>query len=244
MFANALAHLGCQVFLAPNFVTEPMLALATHVRQGSLGVLIGARVYEEEFMDVHIKGRDGKSIPTSFLESLEGMDEDHEEFDDEFEEFVSNRKIEFYDMEALYVNHLKDLFDLKAIRQQEFVVDAMNGASQRILQRLFPNASLLRVDTGNPEQPTEAILDMDSLSELTEWVKGGAYTYGFALDSNGYDLAVLDSNGNFISEEDLTAMLEEELLEANDDIGIVLTGHIPEQDGLYIALNLLKKNLQ
>ena len=64
------------------------------------------------------------------------------------EEFVEQGKVEIVDLESMYIDAVKNNFDLDAIRNSglNFAYDAMYGSGQNVLKRIFPDMTFLHCE--------------------------------------------------------------------------------------------------
>ena len=57
------------------------------------------------------------------------------------EDLVAQGKVEYVDLEQMYIDHVEANFDMKSIRESNmnFAFDAMYGAGQDVMRRLLPD---------------------------------------------------------------------------------------------------------
>jgi radical SAM protein with 4Fe4S-binding SPASM domain len=77
------------------------------------------------------------AIPNNFTSTLKSM-----------ETLISEGMISYTDLETMYVDEMESKFDLKTIKESkmEFAYDAMYGAGQNVMRRIFPEITLLHCD--------------------------------------------------------------------------------------------------
>lgn len=208
--ANIFAQQGIKVFISPGFVSTPMVSLATHKRQCSAGIIITASHNPHTYSGFKIKGHFGGPAYPSMIDDVENRIPDHvTEYADKFDALVDSKMIEYYDMEALYINHLKETFDLKLIKESGMKLgyDAMYGAGQRVMQKLFPEATLLHCDFnpgfhGTAPEPIER-----NLGEFQQAIREQGLSVGLATDGDADRIGLFDENGEFVDSHHILLLL-------------------------------------
>jgi phosphomannomutase len=297
--ANQLAQEGVRVFLGPDFVSTPMVSLATCQRQCNAGVVLTASHNPPEYNGFKIKGPYGGPAYQRTIADIESRipDAAPTAYPDRFEECFETGWIEYYDMEALYINNIKATFDWDAIHQAGFKLgyDAMYGAGQHAMRRLFPQASFLHCDY-NPSFKGQAPEPIDkNLQALKQAICEQGLDFGLANDGDADRIGLYDENANFIDSHHIILLLihylhktkgmrgkvvvtfsctskiqqlcqqyglevqvtkigfkyigeimaqEDVLVGGEESGGIAVAGHVPERDGIYIALVLLEMMAQ
>lgn len=213
-FAQAVAlHLasqGCKVFLTPGFVSTPMLSLATLQRQCHLGVIITASHNPPEYSGLKLKAHYGGPATPELVAAVEKRipAEAVAESPLMLEEAQASGTLEYYDAEALYLNHLRQVFPLKELRARLTLgYDAMYGAGQRALAHVWPEAVQLRAEVnpgfgGIGPEPVAA-----KLTELAETVNAQHLSLGLATDGDADRLAMYDAQGRYIDSHTLLLLL-------------------------------------
>ncbi|MCS6904460.1 MAG: phosphoglucomutase/phosphomannomutase family protein [Bacteroidia bacterium] len=214
LFARFVAsYLGlhhCRCFLSTSFVSTPMLSLATLQKQCHAGIMITASHNPPEYSGFKIKGPFGGPIFTSAIAEIEALiPSEPIEIEDCFEQLLENRTVEYYDMEALYLNYLRQSFDLKAIAASGIstAYDAMFGSGQRIFRKLFPKAELVRCEY-NPSflgQAPEPIAR--NLGTLQKLIQQKHIQLGLATDGDADRIGLFDENGNFVDSHHVLLLL-------------------------------------
>ncbi|HRK26221.1 MAG TPA: phosphoglucomutase/phosphomannomutase family protein [Chitinophagales bacterium] len=208
MFAQLTARILCQngvkVFLANNaFVSTPMISLATLQLQAGAGVIITASHNPPDYNGYKLKAHfGGPALPSSIKEVEDLLPQE--------EVTVANTTLQTYaeqgllvydDMEERYLNHITNKFDLNSIKKAGLTLayDAMYGAGQRVMQRLFPDAHLLHCQY-NPSfmgQAPEPI--HKNLQEFSQFIAAnGSIDLGLATDGDADRIGLYDSKGNFV----------------------------------------------
>jgi len=208
--ANQLAQSGVRVFLSPGFVSTPMVSLATQKRQLTAGIILTASHNPPEYSGFKIKGYYGGPATPSMIQAVEQLiPETTAFFEDKFEALLEAKMIEWYDMEALYENHLKTSFDLSAIRSSGIKIgyDAMYGAGQSVFKKVFPTAELLHCEfnpsfMGQAPEPIEK-----NLVPFSELIRGKNLDIGLATDGDADRIGLYDENGNFVDSHNILLLL-------------------------------------
>lgn len=208
--ANILAHHQIKVFITPDFVSTPMISLATLQRQCTAGIIITASHNPPEYSGFKIKASyGGPAIPSMIEEVEKNIPEKSQNYSFDFDKFLENKQIKYYDAEALYINSIKQSFQLNVMKSSGFTLgyDAMYGAGQNVIKKLFPDAHLLHCDY-NPSfkgQAPEPIAR--NLIEFQELIKKEKIHIGLATDGDADRIGLFDENGNFVDSHHIILLL-------------------------------------
>lgn len=208
--ANVLAAKGIKVFLTPGYVSTPMISLATVKRQLNAGIIITASHNPPEYSGFKIKGSFGGPAFPSMISEVESLIPDHAvNYPNQFDAYTDSKQIEYYDAEALYINHIKESFDLNLIRNSGMRIgyDAMYGAGQNVMRKLFPDAELLHCEynpsfLGTAPEPIEK-----NLSEFAALIKSKNLSVGLATDGDADRIGLYDELGNFVDSHHILLLL-------------------------------------
>ena len=208
--ANHFASRGVKVFLSPGFVSTPMVSLATVTRQTTVGIILTASHNPPEYSGFKIKGHFGGPAFPAMISAVEArIPDEARRLPNRFDELVDSRMIEYYDMEALYLNHLRDAFDLKAIKESGLKVgyDAMFGAGQRIFRKLLPQAVTLHT-TFNPSFEGQAPEPIErNLKPFQELIRAQGLQFGLATDGDADRIGLFDEQGRFVDSHHILLLL-------------------------------------
>ncbi|MFB6258405.1 MAG: phosphoglucomutase/phosphomannomutase family protein [Flavobacteriales bacterium] len=202
--AQVFAAEGIRVVLARDFVSTPMLSLATREYAASLGVIVTASHNPPEYNGYKLRGSYGgaltpdqvaeveKRVPDEVPEAVNGKG---------VEELKAEGKVEVADLEKLYCDRIKGSFDLKAIEDSGMTLayDAMFGAGQRVFDHIFPEMVCLHCEynpsfKGTPPEPIER-----NLRECAEYIKDRMeIDCGLATDGDADRLGLFNGQGRFI----------------------------------------------
>lgn len=208
--ANVFAHNGVKVFLSQSFVSTPMISLAAFKRQTSAGIILTASHNPAEYSGYKIKGNYGGPAYPSIIDAVESRIPDTApEYADKFDSFSAKKMIEYYDMEALYINHIKESFDIKLIRDSGIKIghDAMYGAGQRVMRKILPDTVMLHADfnpsfKGTAPEPIEK-----NLQEFEDLIRQDGIQVGLATDGDADRIGLYDENANFVDSHHILLLL-------------------------------------
>src|SRR5690606_6910574 len=118
--------------------------------------------------------------------------------------------LEYVDLETEYLEYLAEHFDLDALRSSPYKLayDAMFGAGQRVMKRLFPEAVFLHAEDnpgfqGQAPEPLEKNLRL-----LGETVAQNAEIgLGLATDGDADRIGLFDEKGRFVDAHHIILLL-------------------------------------
>ena len=208
--ANVMAQEGIKVFLSNGFVSTPMVSLSVHKRQINAGVVITASHNPPEYSGFKIKcDFGGSALPDTIAEIESYIPAEAGDYPDQFEQLAEKGSIQYFDMEAVFITHMKSNFDLKAIREAGFKIgyDAMYGAGQDVFRKVFPQARLLHADynpsfMGTAPEPIEK-----NLKEFQQVIRDEGIDIGLATDGDADRIGLMDEKGDFIDSHHIILLL-------------------------------------
>ena len=215
MFAGAtaviLAKAGIKVYLAKGFVSTPMISLGTYNRKASAGIIITASHNPPEYNGYKIKAGYGGPATPAMIDEVEKLIPASAVVPSEsVTEFISKGLVEYIDLEAEYIAHAEKSFDIEAIRKSglEIAYDAMYGAGQNVMRKLFPDATFLHCEhnPGFDGQAPEPV--HKNLMELSETIKlSGDIDFGLATDGDADRIGLYNSKGEFVDSHHIILLL-------------------------------------
>jgi phosphomannomutase len=208
--ANVMAHHGVKVFIPQGFVSTPMVSLAVNKRQVNAGIVITASHNPPDYSGYKIKGYYGGPATPDMIAEVEALiPEVAASYEDKFDQFVQTPLIDYFDMEALYITHLKQSFDLNTIRESGLRIgyDAMFGAGQSAFRKVMPQACLLHAEynpsfLGTAPEPLEK-----NLGEFMQVIRSEKLDVGLATDGDADRIGLFDENGNFVDSHHILLLL-------------------------------------
>jgi phosphomannomutase len=226
---------GIKVFFAkgsegrPDFVSTPMISLATVRKKASLGVIITASHNPAEYNGYKLKGPYGGPLLPEKIEAIEKLIPrinllrlDKLSLSD----FAAKGLLEYTDMETMYYEHVKQNFDIDAIRKSGlcFAYDAMFGAGQSIMKRLFGDMIALHCQQDPSFKGTAPEPIHKNLLELSEMIRNsGDIDCGIATDGDADRIGLYDNLGNFVDSHHIILLLVKYLVEKKNMRGKVVT---------------------
>ena len=209
--SQVFAHHGIKVFLDKEFVSTPMISLGVVKYSAGMGVVITASHNPPSYNGYKLKSAYGGPTIPKEIQEVEDLIEDHFTTDVlALSDYEERHLIEYVDLEEIYMDHVKAHFDLKTIYNSNInlAYDAMYGAGQNVIRRLFPDATLLHCDY-NPSfygQAPEPI--HKNLLELSKAIKeSSTLNLGLANDGDADRIGMYDENGDFVDSHHLLLLL-------------------------------------
>ncbi|MDR1433906.1 phosphoglucomutase/phosphomannomutase family protein [Candidatus Endomicrobiellum devescovinae] len=153
-----------------------------------------------------------------------------------FDEGVKNKFIELHNPQNAYIKKIKELVNFKALKKSKIKVaaDVLHGTAVGYLDALLDNAGIRNItinknrDTmfsGGAPEPSEK-----NLSELKGLVKKESYKLGFSTDGDADRFGIIDSDGTFITPNQVIPVLLYHLNKTRSWTGIaarsVMTTHL------------------
>lgn len=211
--AKVFVSHGIRVLIARDFVSTPMISLGTVKYKASLGIIITASHNPPAYNGYKIKGSYGGPLAPEQVQEIEDLIPPTA--GDAWQavslkDATSRSRYEIVPLEDLYVKHVQENFDLAAIRDSKLnlAYDAMFGAGQRVMKRLFPDMHKLHCDhnPGFNGQAPEPI--HKNLTEFSEFIKSnGKISCGLATDGDADRLGLYDDKGNFVDSHHIILLL-------------------------------------
>ncbi|MFN4882506.1 MAG: phosphoglucomutase/phosphomannomutase family protein [Bacteroidota bacterium] len=210
--AQVCCERGVRVIMADNvFVSTPMISLAATKLNADLGVIITASHNPPGYNGYKLKGSHGGPSSPKDIQEVEDLIPDTVSLQTKKTEYYEKAGLlEYVDMESMYIDHVRENFDLDAINNSDITVayDAMYGAGQRVIPQLLKNAILLHCDH-NPSfmgQAPEPILR--NLQELQSTIRNAERNVcGLATDGDADRIGMFDEDGNFIDAHHIILLL-------------------------------------
>lgn len=233
MFAEAaakvLAHSGVKVILSEEFCSTPMVSLAAVRLKADVGVVITASHNPPEYNGFKLKASYGGPMLTSDVDEVEAIiPDDHGLNLDSIrlQELIDAKKVEYVDTHQMYVDHVKQSFDLEAIKNNglNFAYDAMYGAGRRVMRELFPDITFLHTDNNPGFEGVAPEPILRNLGELTSVIKlSEDIDCSVATDGDADRIGMFDSKGNFVDAHHIILLLIKYLKEQKGMSGKVIT---------------------
>lgn len=226
--ARVMASEGIKVYMCDtDFVSTPMISLATVKLKASAGIIITASHNPPEYNGFKIKASYGGPATPAEISAVEDLiPETYTQKTLSVDEYVKQGLIEYVDMETMYLDHVEASFDMEAIRKSglNLAYDAMYGAGQNVMRRILPDATFLHCDhnPGFDNQAPEPI--HKNLTELSEMIKmAGNIDSALATDGDADRIGLYDDEGNFVDSHHIILLLIHYLVKYKNQSGQVIT---------------------
>jgi len=208
--AEVLGHLGIHVILSDSFVSTPMVSLGVVKHEADLGIVITASHNPPSYNGYKLKSKHGgPSIPSEISEVESIIPDNPLGSPKSISTLVDEGLVTYSDLEQMYLDHVEENFDLELIRKNvRLAYDAMYGAGQNAVRRLFADARLFHCDF-NPSfmgRAPEPILR--NLPELSDFLKHDpVYNIGLANDGDADRIGLFDEDGEFVDSHHILLLL-------------------------------------
>ncbi len=217
MFAETMAKVltlkEIRVYLSPDFVTTPMVSYGVTALKAQAGIMITASHNPAQYNGIKLKGPHGGPMDSQETRIIENLIPEANELSLETIRWDNNLlkdKIVYTDLEQIYLEHVQRHFDIEKIQKSGYrlAFDAMYGAAQRIIPRLFPEARIFHAEVNPsfyniPPDPVRSYL-----MEFSEAVKkDGKTDLGISVDGDADKVALIDRQGNYIDSHHIILLL-------------------------------------
>ena len=211
--AKVMCSKGVQVKLAPDFVSTPMISLGAVKEKTDLGIIITASHNPPSYNGFKLKGHYGGPLLPSQVSEIEAMIKDKSTIETEkisLDDFKKSGLLQMVDLETMYIDHVKANFDLAAIKSsgKKWAYDAMFGAGQNVMKKLFPEITMLHCDH-NPGFNGQAPEPIDkNLQEFANLIKtAGNIDCGLVTDGDADRIGLYDNQGRFVDSHHIILLL-------------------------------------
>lgn len=209
--AGIFAHFNIKVYMSEGFVSTPMVSLGLVKLKADMGVVITASHNPPSYNGYKLKSSyGGPTIPSDIADVEAIIPETPLGSLASVAQQLEAGLIEMVDLEQMYIDEVEASFDLDAIRNSHVRLgyDAMYGAGQNVIRRLFPDASLLHCDH-NPtfmgQAPEPIARNLGELSSLL--ANDDSLTLGLANDGDADRIGLMDGHGNFVDSHHILLLL-------------------------------------
>ncbi|NUN99806.1 MAG: phosphoglucomutase/phosphomannomutase family protein [Saprospiraceae bacterium] len=209
--AGVLGAYGIKVWLDTKFISTPMVSLGVAKIGASLGVVITASHNPPSYNGYKLKSHLGG--PMSQNQIIEVENETPDVCTVEPMSLAAMEQaglLEYHDFEKLYLDHVAANFDLALMRKSSsrLAYDAMYGAGQDAMRKLFPDATLLHCDY-NPSFKGQAPEPIHrNLSEFAALIRSNPnLDLGIATDGDADRIGMYDGEGNFVDSHHILLLL-------------------------------------
>jgi phosphomannomutase len=224
--ARVLAANGVKVSLAEGFVSTPMVSLITRQLKAHAGIIITASHNPPSYNGYKIKASYGGPATPDVINEIEKLIPAHAVGEPgTLAAFVESGWITRCDPENAYIDHIKASFDMNSLTSasSSLAYDAMYGAGQNVVRKLFPDTTLLHCDN-NPgfmgRAPEPILKNLPELSALIG--SNSTLTCGLATDGDADRIGFFDEDGHFVDSHHIILLLLKYLTEYKGYSGSVV----------------------
>ena len=213
--AEIAADKGFSVLLCQNPTPTPTISHAIRIEKAAGGMNFTASHNPPEYQGIKFSTADGAPALPEITKQIEEGIVNKVSVSDSVGGSIKN-----YDARPAYLDDLKTKirFDVIAEAKGKYAYDALWGTGRGYLDKALRDHGL-EIETihdwrdvtfgGKSPEPGESHLD-----ELKETVTGKGLTLGLATDGDGDRFGIIDSNGTFITPNQLVALLTDYLAES------------------------------
>jgi len=213
--ADMAKRKGFRVLLCGNPTPTPTISHAIRIEKAVGGINFTASHNPPEYQGIKFSTADGAPALPEITRQIEEGIENASEIEDE-----AGGTIEKYDARPNYLDDLKTKvrFDLIAEAKGRYAYDALWGTGRGYLDDILREHGLA-IETlhdwrdvtfgGKSPEPSAK-----QVGELRETVRTKNLTLGLATDGDGDRFGIVDSNGEFITPNELVALLSDYLAES------------------------------
>ena len=209
--SQVFCNFGIKVYKDKNFVSTPMVSLGVVKLKADMGVVITASHNPATYNGFKLKSSyGGPTIPAHIAEVEAIIPDSPLGKLQPLSHYEAQNLIEYIDLEQMYLDHVEASFDLDAIRNSGITLayDAMYGAGQNVIKKLFPEAHLLHCSY-NPSFDGQAPEPIHrNLSELSEALKSDdKLNLGLANDGDADRIGLYNAKGEFVDSHHILLLL-------------------------------------
>lgn len=228
--AKVLAAYSIKVYISDSQVSTPAVSLAVVKLNAQLGVMITASHNPPDYNGYKLKGHHGGPLLEESTKEIENIIPGKHDIDPDsivLDDFVNKGLINIIDLEDMYIKHVYSSFNIEALKNSEFNFgfDAMYGAGQNVMRKLFPDIFLLHCENnpsfhGIPPEPLHK-----NLLEFSNYIaSSGKIDCGLVVDGDADRIGLYDSKGNYINSHLIILILIYYLAEFKKLKGKIVTG--------------------
>ncbi len=222
--SKVLLHHGVEVVIYNSPITTPAISLAAKELDCDLGIIFTASHNPASYNGYKLKGGYGGPLLAEDIALVEKHIPDSVGADYEKADLKNAQQI---DLKELYINKLRESFDLKKINDSDLGIsyDAMYGSGQFIFKEIFPNADLFR-NEWNPTfygiNPEPILKNLGAYQ--THLKNSESLDFALVNDGDADRIGLMDGKGNYIDSHNIMLLLLHYLHNYKKLSGKVATG--------------------
>lgn len=215
LFTETVARIMCangiKVKMAKGFVSTPMVSLGAVKHGAALGIIITASHNPPAYSGYKLKAHYGGPSSPAVIDAVEAAIPENVHLQlASMTALEQSGMISYVDLETLYIDEVRNSFDLAAIKNSgmKFGYDAMYGAGQNVMKKLFPEATLLHCEynPGFNGQAPEPI--HKNLAEFSSLIKQkGDIDCGLVTDGDADRIGLYNKRGEFVDSHHIILLL-------------------------------------
>lgn len=226
---KVLVDAGIKVYYAEGFVSTPMVSMGANTYNCDLGIVLTASHNPPSYGGYKLKSKEGGPLSPEKVQEVEDLIEDNPKQgvkDTDLQAAMDRGLIVKVDLEKEYIEAVKNSFDIEAIKNSgmRLAYDAMYGAGQNVLKKLFPNMDFLHCEfnPGFMGQAPEPIAK--NLKELEAFIKKeGNVESALATDGDADRIGLYNKKGEFVDSHHIILLLIHYLVKYKEMSGKVVT---------------------
>ncbi len=208
---KVLCNEGVKVITHKDFVSTPMVSFATLQYKAHQGVVITASHNPPSYNGFKLKGAHGGPTPPEQISEVEKLIPDFAiSIQGTLASYERNGLLVYEDLETAYIAYLENKFDIKAMNASPFKMayDAMFGAGQNVMRKLFPNSVHLHSEVNPsfqgiaPEPLHKNLMLLSDTMRTTPELK-----FGLANDGDADRIALYDEDGKYVDSHHIILLL-------------------------------------
>lgn len=222
-------HEGLKVSYAEGITSTPMLSLAANRYKCQLGIILTASHNPPSYHGYKVKAEFGGPLQPEYIQEIEDIIPEICPIDytnTDTKKALEEGTLKKLPIEQDYIDHIYANFDIEAIKKSglKFVYDAMYGAGQNVMKKLFPEIDFLHSDY-NPSfmgQAPEPIAK--NLKELEQFILSkGNIDCALATDGDADRIGLYNGKGGFIDSHHIILLLLHYMVKYKNMSGKVVT---------------------
>lgn len=206
-------HEGLRVSCQYGITSTPMLSLATKNYQCNIGIILTASHNPPSYNGYKVKAHFGGPLQPEYIQEIEDLIPDTCPIDYtsvSIENAKANGDIKILPLEQDYVNHILKNFDIDAIKKSglRFAYDAMYGAGQNVMKKVFPEMSFLHCDYNPsfkgqaPEPIAKNLKELESFLQANKNIASALVT-----DGDADRIGLYNDKGEFVDSHHIILLL-------------------------------------
>lgn len=202
---------GIRVFTARDFVSTPMVSFGVLNYKADQGVVITASHNPPSYNGFKLKGAHGGPTPPEQIAEVEALIPDEiVSISGELPDFEIQGLLHYIDLGKEYEDYIRRKFDIEALNKSPFKMayDAMFGAGQDVMKKLFPKAVFLHCEQNpsfmgiSPEPLHKNLQELSATMQQSPELK-----FGLANDGDADRIALYDEDGRYVDSHHIILLL-------------------------------------